>query len=801
MPQSVWRRLPAWESQKSLLQICQQTCQRFGQTGMEIGRLANSNYFKCLKTLLYRLSNNLINFGVLDKLLRDVNKLGFRSSLKELLSLSTNTVRAAVENILPLLFLRHDGELINQMFRIHRDLQLPAKSYEAMLQLLEPDLYADFRSKPVKSLAHVPDEFSGWPGLEVEYPDRRAGKTLAAFLQAQNIFPSTLFEAAILVAGATKWGLMSITEMKKMLPSCFDLRDVETEYNAIFGHWVIAFENGTAVWDALSHGFRRDIYLHALFVVLNNDCRTAYDIIPFTEIDISAIPCMGECGDANESCHNGCLAEALGPEVFSRLLSATAREQCNQSADLNSGIRNWEMGLLSCSLAVACCLEEQQLYRFILNYLQGCYFSFVPGYFGCGSSGRESDRESGGESGGESGDGLDDHTSFRTRLRNFEKMNILTGALVEIINFDHSEIDPWYKACKVFRNNFYLLIPNLDIAKFTPEDLLEYLRTLVQSGAKIDNVKQVAFEGLGSSYEKSTVLNYAVAFLYVDLVKILLKLGADPNLKDHKGRTPITILLIILNLKSNGRLGEDSSWRYQKEGFVEILHELLTAGARFPTRSTCITWNTAKKKKFRGVSEESFSFHDLEDRFRPEFTTAFRIGDIDRISILWDGEFERFEPKESFGSETCTAKNERVKCLLLLLQNGCNPNEEVSPPGSCSISALSYAVTNGHLEIGKTLLEYGADIYKISRTHDPKRFQTPVEYAVELRRLDFIALFLLHSIECRHMALAVAEKYGHKTIAKWIKDEWMPKPLDPTNSPRDPSTYDIEDYVHEWCYE
>ncbi|KAF3170906.1 hypothetical protein TWF788_010075 [Orbilia oligospora] len=147
------------------------------------------------------------------------------------------------------------------------------------------------------------------------------------------------------------------------------------------------------------------------------------------------------------------------------------------------------------------------------------------------------------------------------------------------------------------------------------------------------------------------------------------------------------------------------------------------------------------------------------------------------------------------------AKNERVKCLPLLLQNGCDPNEDVNLPGSCSISALSYAVTNGRLEIGKTLLEYGANIYKISGTHDPERFQTPIELAVELRRLDFIALFLLHSIECRDMALAAAEKYGHKTIAKWIRDEWMPKPSDSTDSPRDHSTYDIEDYVHEWCYE
>ncbi|KAF3288372.1 hypothetical protein TWF970_005448 [Orbilia oligospora] len=909
MPQSVWRRLPAWESQKPLLQICQKTCQRFGQTEMGIGRLANSNYFKYLRTLLYRLSNSLIKFDVLYRLLDKVESLGFRSSLKELLSFKTNTVRVAAENILPLLIFRCDEDLIEHIFGIHGVLQPPANCYEAILQLLEPGLYMIVRSNCFKS-SHVPDGFSGWPGLEdlVDFSHHQAGKALVTFLQSQQIVPSTLSEAAILVACVIDWGLISITTMKQMLPSCFDWGDVEAEYETMFERCIARFKNTIPIQDVLSYGFRRNMYMNALIAVLVNNCKIASDILPFTEINVPTIPCMGKCDKIYNSCNDDCLAETLGLEVFSRLVSATAKEQYNQNRDWNpDSLRYWEVGLLSCSLTVACGMNYQRLYTFILKYLQSCHFGSLPSY----SAHESSSEESVDDYGDYPGDDPEYRTGFQIRLRDIEIVNILTGALVEIIDMGRQEIDPWYES---FREHFRDFVGRE--TDLSHKERLEQCQKIVESGAKIGDDTQVSFKNSNSSYEKSTILNYAIAFLDVDLVKVLLKFGADPNLKDYKGRTPIMMLLIILALKSGAGVEDKWHWIYRKKEFGEILHYLLTAGARYPTKNTHITWNWSTYKRGQSAWKEYFTFHDLETRLRPEFMTALRIGDIDQISSLWDGEFERLEPTKpepcgscehlinifdqafgetgwwrsfSFITKLCwntwdpgsrsyltldqvvlgfqkkrtqfrtegsilcilrysgrlsvmryllmlgdevelfkkfilhhpidakaeistsfpgemtllelAAKNERAKCLLLLLQNGCNPNEEVGARGPCSISALNYAVETGHLEIGKSLLEYGADIYRIPGTHDPKHFQTPVEFAVELRRLDFIALFLLHSIECRDIALAAAKKYGHKTIAKWIKDEWMPKPLDPTNSLRSPSTYDIEDYIHEWCYE
>ncbi|KAF3158597.1 hypothetical protein TWF751_001562 [Orbilia oligospora] len=863
IPQLIWSRLPAWESQNSLLQICQRTCQQFGHTGMEIDRLANSNYFKYLKTLLYRLSNNLIDFGVLSELLKKVNQLGFRSSLKELLSLKTNTARLAAENILPLLIFQCDQDLLRHIFGVYNDLQRPAKCYEAMLQLQRPDLYKLLRSERVGFFSHMPDGFSNWTTLEdlVGASNEQAGKALANFIQLQQIVPSTLFEAAILVACAIDWELMPITTMKEMLPTYFNLGDVEEKYQAIFKQHIVGYkwgivtdENSILLQNVLSHGFRRDMYMNALVAVLIKDYKTATCILSFTEINISAILCTGESGKVDDSRRNGCLAGTLGLEGFSHLVSATAQEQYNQNCDWDSNsIRNLEIGLLSSSLAVA------------------CYHSTYE------SPGGEPGDDSEDDSEDDSGDDLGDRTGLHIRLRDIEIVNILTGALVEIIDIDGLKIDPWYKS---FRDDFYEILS--EITFFGREGALEQCQNLVMSGAEIGGSTQVSFRNSGSSYEKSTVLNYAVSFLHLDLVRVLLELNADPDLEDYKGRTPIIILLIILTLKSNRDFEEKCSRACKKEEFGRILDALLRAGARFPTTYERIPWGENTAMQDQNDWKEYFSFQDLEDRFQPEFMTALRTGDIDQIDSLWDGEFGLRQPEHPDTCEPCSsceylintfdqafgetggwrgskfitklcwhdpriigdercllmigdevellerfilyhpidtqaeistslpgemtllelaAKNERAKSLLLLLQNGCDLNEDVNPPGLCSISALSYAVTNGHLEIGKTLLEYGADIYKIPGTNDPKRFLTPVEFAVELRRLDFIALSLLHSIECRDIALAAAEKCGHKTIAKWIKDEWMPKPLDPTNSPRDLPTYDIENHVHEWCYE
>ncbi|KAK6504116.1 hypothetical protein TWF506_002327 [Arthrobotrys conoides] len=914
MPHSVWSRLPFWESQSSLLQICQQTCQRYNYTGMEIGRLANSNYFKYLKTLLYRLSNNLIDFNVLNDLLNKVYSLGFRTSLKELLSLKTHSARAAAENILPLLILRYDKNLIRHICGVHHNLLRSDTFYKTMFQLLTlRSVRGQHGGHPLHESRH--SAFGLKTGKSIKNLScKRAGRAFAIILQLQPIPPSTLWEAAILLTSAVDWGLISLTAMKLMLPSCFIWEDVESEYDYIFGECVLdSSQTNIPRRDLLSHGFQRDIHMITLKAVLLSDYEKASDLLPFTKIKDLAIPCMRNAENFNESRGGDCLAETLGLKVFSQFVSATAKEQHNQNPlylDRTTplSIRDWELEIFCCSLNVASRRQDQRLCTFIFKCLQGFRIASLPGSPAFESSGKELEDNSSDDSSNQAGSQI--------RLSDTELKEILTGTLVEALGISdrllHRKID--------LRRRFMWRY----FGSFVPSHVgglsEQYCRKLVEYGANIDS--SVPFTVLGFAREKSTILNYAITSKDIDLVKTLLRLGADPNHEDQKGRTSIIILLIWLTLYQSGEIDIMKDLKFTKEEFGEVLHELLGAGAIFPTNYTQIPWGGRTSKPAH--SKVYFSFQDMEDLFPPEVITSLRAGDTGQINGFWDGEHERPQPisphphvytykpcercehvietfDQAFGetgewrgfgfiTKLCwntkdpdfgavltpdqvfqsirkrqslvwtingyisrcifeyynklsiircllllgdevellerfilnhpiDAKEEistrfyentvlglaamkgRAKCLRLLLQNGCNPKENTSAlwydrwftVRPKSFSALNFAIREGNLEIGKSLLEYGADLFKLSGTYDPKTFESPVELAVELRRIDFIALFLVHSIECRDVALAAAEKYGHRSIANWIKDEWMPKPSDSTNHPGSSSVYEIEE--------
>ncbi|KAF3937657.1 Ankyrin-1 [Dactylella cylindrospora] len=134
----------------------------------------------------------------------------------------------------------------------------------------------------------------------------------------------------------------------------------------------------------------------------------------------------------------------------------------------------------------------------------------------------------------------------------------------------------------------------------------------------------------------------------------------------------------------------------------------------------------------------------------------------------------------------CAAISGNLECVKLMINNGADVREPRSVrlgfsyyqlwktgPGG---TALHFAVQYGHLDIAKYLVEHGADIYAftipVSGYDQP---ETVVEFAVRLRRLDFIALFLLVDINCRDLALNAAMRNSHFDLADWIKNEWFRK--------------------------
>jgi ankyrin repeat protein len=71
-----------------------------------------------------------------------------------------------------------------------------------------------------------------------------------------------------------------------------------------------------------------------------------------------------------------------------------------------------------------------------------------------------------------------------------------------------------------------------------------------------------------------TGLHYAVEGLYTEIVKMLLNKGADPNLRDKEGLTPI-----LLNAKENSKVYQGEIGEEHEKHHIEIIERLLKAGA------------------------------------------------------------------------------------------------------------------------------------------------------------------------------------------------------------------------------
>ncbi|KAK6505491.1 hypothetical protein TWF481_007388 [Arthrobotrys musiformis] len=838
IPDRIMCRLPIWKTRNALLEICMRKPQGRNITGQEI---AKSDYFGFLKVLLYRLSNDLIDYDMLDELLDKVILMGFRPLLKELLSLRTLSVRTAAENILPLLVLRCDEDLIDCIFSIHGN--LPVDYYDVISWLRHLNLELD-------PIPDVYEEEGGWFRITPQMVERYDGtgkvsQFLANYLESRQILPSTLWDAAILVACAVMWGFMSITTVKKMLPSRIDLGEVEEWYEGVFRLCVLNSESSIPLRDLLDYGFRRDLHLTTLLAVLFDDSDKFFDLVSFTEIGVHSAMCRQLKllkGDGDRE-----LWEILGVEGFSRLVLATVEEL---------GETEQEQWFFGYSLCVAAEYIDLQCFEFVLECLRTKFpreelVAFLAEVWGM----------------------LVETAGRGLLLEWLLPRHDATGfKLWTILGASHPEY--WG-----------------ELARHTEEELFQLCRMLVDFGIDVNG--SFEFEGVSIS----TSLNYAIISGKVELVKALLRLRADPNLEDQEGRTPSMMLLCWLTRKWDHKKSLP-----KKEKFRKIFNEILRAGAVITPA------NLTSQKAIDTVHSFGDCDWPMP-YLQPELITAFCTGDVDQLYQLWsdmcshpkkpkrscdicDGAIASFdslfgkhgwahlagllrqheqheqheqpenrgkncplriyydsiyqdltpclyteggkvpgtldcllalgdeaEPLEKFilshpaqakaeisgrPQNKClsplqlAAKKERTKCLLILLQNGSDPREEIYKGKYTGLSALHHAVEGGHLDMARHLLEYGADIYMLSKpdgwdsygSHDRR---TAVEFAVELRRLDFIQLFLLHDIECRGMALAAAEEYGHKSIANWIKEEWMGKLSDSTSQPSHHSICEVEE--------
>ncbi|KAF3937777.1 hypothetical protein ABW19_dt0205103 [Dactylella cylindrospora] len=128
MPTKLLERVPIARSTIPLLGICEAHLPPFqGNANKceDLGRIANSKYFKHLRRLLYRMSNALMDYAEADELLDIVMESGFRPALKDLLAIrSLITFTASCIFLIPLLVIRNDRELLDHIFNAQTSIRI-----------------------------------------------------------------------------------------------------------------------------------------------------------------------------------------------------------------------------------------------------------------------------------------------------------------------------------------------------------------------------------------------------------------------------------------------------------------------------------------------------------------------------------------------------------------------------------------------------------------------------------------------------------------------------------------------------
>jgi ankyrin repeat protein len=294
--------------------------------------------------------------------------------------------------------------------------------------------------------------------------------------------------------------------------------------------------------------------------------------------------------------------------------------------------------------------------------------------------------------------------------KNYNGRTIMLLLLEQRVNEVHITEDAVKAAAKRFKDVpivvlllAHVLKPGQKMGLMVKQDWLHTIHWWVVKKSYTAIVKLLLDPGnidINAKDEKNRrkLLNYASVRGYLEVVKLLLEMGADVNIIDDDGRTPLNCALknrhvevakLLLDEGADVNIPNNSGWtplNYASEdGHVEVVKLLLEKGAdvNIPNNSGWTPLNYAS-----------------ED------------GHIEIVKMLLEKGADVNIPNNSGWTPLTCASNGHLEVVKMLLKEGADVNI-VSDNGRGPLSCASYF---GHLEVVKILLKKGADVNIASDT-------------------------------------------------------------------------------------
>jgi ankyrin repeat protein len=203
-----------------------------------------------------------------------------------------------------------------------------------------------------------------------------------------------------------------------------------------------------------------------------------------------------------------------------------------------------------------------------------------------------------------------------------------------------------------------------------------------------------------------------------DEVRILLALGADPNLANPRGLTPINIAI------------EREYWDAAKW--------LLDAGAKTDIFSAAALGQTERVAEF--LRQDDYLLQDAKGRIGLPLHWAALGGHLDTVRYLLDHGADA-KGRSKLGVHpvqtplSWAARRGHLEVARLLLERGADVSGTIDYP---YCSALGQATTFRHAEVAKLLLEHKADV----GTQDRVSKWTPLHIAANVGSRDIAAMLI-----------------------------------------------------------